>query len=81
MPEVNDIVTIETNGPFYILGYYGIITDIDDTMISLNCTSSWKEKPLGSREDFRFDIYNVSIGKNSITKLTWEKGPLVTYSS
>lgn len=71
LPQVGDTVTITTNGPMRTLSYYGNITDIDNSMITLNCTHSWITKPLGETVADGYNPYNISIGKNAIIKLLW----------
>lgn len=72
LPQVGDTrVEIHTIGPMCILEYHGTITDIDDTMIGLNCTVSLSRTNSGSSGNHVYGPYNVTIGKGSIISMEW----------
>ena len=72
LPQVGDTrVEIHTIGPMCILEYHGTITDIDDTMIGLNCTVSLSRTNSGSSGNHIYGPYNVTIGKGSIISMEW----------
>lgn len=72
LPQVGDTrVEIHTIGPLCIIEYYGTITDIDDTMIGLNCTNSQYRMNSGSYGNEVYGPYNVTIGKGSIISIEW----------
>ena len=64
-------VEIHTIGPMCILEYHGTITDIDDTMIGLNCTHSLARTNSGSSGNDVYGPYNITIGKGSIISMEW----------
>ena len=71
LPEVGDDVFITVPGAMSVITYSGIITDVDENMITLNCTHIGKTYAGGSTDGNIIDPFDICIGKCSILSLTW----------
>lgn len=71
LPEVGDEVSIKVLGPLHTLSYSGTITDIDESMIALNCTHIGKEYAGGNTDGHMTTPFDMCVGKGSITELFW----------
>jgi hypothetical protein len=72
MPAVGDWVNIKVPGVILVTEYIGTITDVDENMITLNCTYIGNVNAAGAHEVSKWDAnLSVCVGKGSILSLTW----------
>jgi hypothetical protein len=82
LPAVGDQVSIWVSGPTYDTHYWGTITDMDETMITIDYILAQKcnfyegttELPteVNSTIAKKYpDSYRVCVGKDAISKLEW----------
>lgn len=71
LPAEGDIVTISTDLGMYSMVYFGIVTNVTENLIGLNCSYRHIQAPSGNIGETEFIHSEMAIGVASIRSIYW----------
>ena len=71
LPQVGDVVTISTDLGMYSVVYFGIVTNVTENLIGLNCSNRHTQAPSGNIGKPEIIHEDVALGVASIRSIYW----------